>query len=89
MTQEEKHLRRIILALMNPMPDRHKDGCLVHDHHIHPRGPCICGYAEVAGEYLWALREGKKIAAAHFGESAVQDAPRLKEPTELVEAAAQ
>lgn len=85
----EKHMRRIIIGLFNPMPDNHKKGCLFNDPHIHPRGPCICGYAETAGEYLWALREAKKIAGEHFGRQEVEAAVRLKEPPELVEAAAQ
>lgn len=87
MKSAEQHMRRIILGLFNPMPDRHKDGCLVNDPHIKPRGPCICGYAEVAGEYLWALREAKKIAAKEFGKREVAEAHRLKDPPELVEAA--
>lgn len=84
---EHGHLRRIILGLFNPLPDGHKSGCLVNDPHISPRGPCICGYAEVAGEYLWALREAKKIAADRFGKDEVDNAPRLKEPQKLIEAA--
>jgi hypothetical protein len=70
------------------MPDGHKSGCLVNDPHIKPHGPCICGYAEAAGEYLWALREAKKIAAERFGKDEVNNAPRLKEPQKLIEAAA-
>lgn len=42
--------------------------------------PASAGYAEIAGEYLWALREAKMIAAAHFGKKEVESAPRLKEP---------
>lgn len=83
----EVHLRRIIISLFNPIPDRHKEGCLHNDPHIHPRGPCICGYSEAASEYLWALREAKKIAAEHYGAKEVEAAMRLKEPPELVEVA--
>jgi hypothetical protein len=88
MTDTESHMRRIILGLFNPMPDGHQTGCLANDPHIHPRGPCICGYSSVAGEYLWALREAKKIAAAHFTQEAVDKSARLGEPPQLVEAAA-
>jgi hypothetical protein len=86
-TDAANHLRRIILGLFNPMPDGHQSGCLADDPHIHPRGPCICGYSMVAGEYLWALREAKKIAAEHFSQEAVDKSVRLKEPSQLVEAA--
>lgn len=86
MTDAEKHMRRIILGLFNPMPAGHEKGCLYNDPHIHPRGPCICRYSEVAGEYLWALREAKKIAAEAFTKEAVESSRRLKEPAELVEA---
>jgi hypothetical protein len=85
MSDTEQHMRRIILGLFNPMPDSHKAGCLVNDPHIKPHGPCICGYAEVAGEYLWALREAKKIAGEHFGKQEIETAPRLKEPRKLLE----
>lgn len=80
---DEAHMRRIILGLFNPMPDKHTKGCLANE-----RGPCICGYSRVAGEYLWALREAKKIAAEQFGERDVLDSRRLEEPRPLVEAAA-
>lgn len=83
------HLNRIVLGLFNPMPDKHADGCLYHDPHIHPRGPCTCGYAKVAGEYLWALREAKKLAAGKFGAAEVDGSRRLKAPPDLVEAASQ
>jgi hypothetical protein len=79
----ETHMHRIILGLFNPMPDKHASGCLANE-----RGPCICGYADVAGKYLWALREAKKIAAENFGKQEVEGAGRLREPHELVEAAA-
>lgn len=82
------HLRRIILGLFNPMPDGHEKGCLHNDPHIHPRGPCICRYSEVAAEYLWALREARAVAAAHFDKQEVETSYRLKEPRELVDAAA-
>jgi hypothetical protein len=85
--ETEDHLKLIILRLFNPMPDGHKKGCLVDGPHIHPRGPCICGYSQVAGEYLWALREAKKIAAAHYSAKAVEDCRRLKEHPDLVAAA--
>lgn len=81
---EEQHLRRIILGLFNPTPDHHLKGCLANE-----RGPCICGYSQVAGEYLWALREAKKIAAEHYDTKEVETASRLREPPALVEAAAQ
>jgi hypothetical protein len=81
-------MHRIIVGLFNPMPDGHEKGCLHNDPHIHPRGPCICRYGEVAGEYLWALREAKKIATEHFGKAAVEASRRLEEPHEMVEAAA-
>lgn len=84
---QSEHLRQIILGLFNPMPDGHGKGCLHNDPHIHPRGPCICGYAEVAGKYLWALREAKKIASEHFGKKEVEASCRLKEPPQLVEVA--
>lgn len=80
---ERDHLRRIILGLFNPMPDRHKSGCLSLEN-----GPCQCGYAEVASRYLWALREAKKIASNEYGAKPVEDAPRLREPPELLEVAA-
>lgn len=89
MPPTEQHLRRIILGLFNPTPDGHKAGCLVNDPHIHPQGPCICGYAEVAGEYLWALREARKIAAGAFGKERVETSKRLADPPEFIEAAAQ
>lgn len=79
--QQIDHLRRIINGLMNPMPDGHAKGCLSRE-----RGPCQCGYAEVAGEYLWALREAKKIAAEKFGSDKVDGCARLIEPATLVEA---
>jgi hypothetical protein len=75
--------RRIILGLFNPMPDKHTKGCLANEN-----GPCICGYSKVAGEYLWALREAKKIAAEHFGAAEVADSRRLEEPRQLIERAA-
>lgn len=86
MTNNEQHLRWIILGLFNPMPDGHKKGCLADDPHIFPRGPCTCGYSDIAGEYLWALREAKRIAAEHYGKAEIESAPRLREPEELVEA---
>lgn len=79
----EQHLQKIILGLFNPMPDQHAKGCLTNEN-----GPCICGYSEVAGRYLWALREAKKIAAEHYGYDKVVKAQRLQEPPALVEAAA-
>lgn len=75
--------RSIILGLFNPMPDKHASGCLAHQN-----GPCICGYAEVAGKYLWALREAKKIASSNYGKAEVDASRRLDEPHELVEVAA-
>ena len=74
--------RSIILALFNPMPDKHADGCLSRQN-----GPCQCGYAEVAGKYLWALREAKAIAADCYGKAEVDASRRLEEPREMVEAA--
>lgn len=79
----EQHMLRIILGLMNPMPDRHTKGCLANS-----GGPCICGYSDVAGEYLWALRSAKAIAAEHFGQVEIEDSIRLQEPHVLVAAAA-
>lgn len=79
---EDEHLRRIILGLFDPMPDGHPKGCLANEN-----GPCQCGYAEVAGKYLWALREAKKIAAEHYGHDKVDANARMNEPQALVEAA--
>lgn len=85
---KDDQMRRIILALFNPMPDGHEKGCLANDRHIKPRGPCICKYGEAAGEYLWALREAKKIASEHYGQEQVEASRRLEEPVALVEVAA-
>lgn len=60
--------REIILALFHPQ-NVHNEGCLVHDHHIRPRGPCTCGFAEVIGNYRKAIIEGKKIATKHYGST--------------------
>jgi hypothetical protein len=60
--------REIILALFNPQT-KHADGCLWNDPHIHPRGPCICGFSEAMGSYNVAIREARKIAAGHYGAS--------------------
>lgn len=60
--------RDIILALFNPMTG-HAKGCLWDDPHIHPRGPCICGFSEVVGHYNAAIREAREIATKHFGAS--------------------
>lgn len=76
---ERDHLHRIILGLFNPLPDGHPKGCLANEN-----GPCQCGYSEVAGKYLWALREAKKIAGEHYGKVEVEAAPRLKEPREML-----
>lgn len=76
--------REIILALFNPMT-KHNFGCLYHDPHIKPRGPCICGFAEVVGNYLAALRAAKEIASEHYGKDRVEKVVEFKEPPELAE----
>lgn len=75
----EQHYREIIIALFNPASDGHAKDCLANE-----RGPCQCGCAKIAGRYLWALREAKKIASEVHGNEAVEASRRLKEPKVLV-----
>jgi hypothetical protein len=60
--------REIILAIFNPA-HQHKDGCLVHDRHIKPRGPCTCGFSEIVADYRAAVREAREIASKHYGSA--------------------
>lgn len=74
--------REIILALFHPMSD-HAKGCLVNDPHIRPRGPCICGLAEVIGNYNAAIREARKIAEEKYGNSFVAREVKPEDATAL------